>query len=421
MLDLKFIRENAKLVEETIKNKNEKAEVREIIELDEKRRNLIKEAQTLKQKRNETSKEIGALKKEKKDASDKIQAMQEVSQRIKSIDEELGNIEDKIKNNLFYIPNPLHESVPIGKSEDDNKLVKEWGEKKEKIDKDHIQIGKELDILDFERAAKISGAGFAMYKNQGAALERALINFMLEYNVHQLGYKELMTPFIVNKNSMIGSGQIPKLEEDMYKVEKDEFYLIPTAEVPITNYFAGDTLSKEDLPTKFCGYSPCFRREAGSYGKETKGLLRIHQFNKVELVKFVEPENSYDELESMVEDVEKLLQLLELPYRILLLCSGDTSFSSAKTYDFEVWAPAEQKWLEVSSCSNFVDFQALRANIRYKESPNSKPRFVHTLNGSALATPRVMVALIENLLQKDGSIKLPDVLKDYCSFNQIAK
>ncbi|MFA6571222.1 MAG: serine--tRNA ligase, partial [Bacteroidota bacterium] len=267
---------------------------------------------------------------------------------------------------------------------------------------------------------KVSGSGFAYYTGRGATLERALINFFLESNTSR-GYKEIMTPFIVNTEAMVGTGQIPKLAEDMYLAEKDGLYLIPTAEVPITNFHSKETLKVEDLPIKYCGYSPCFRREAGSYGKDTRGLLRVHQFNKVELVKFVEPQNSYNELELLVADVEQLLKALKLTYRVILLCTGDTSFGSAKTYDLEVWSPAEQKWLEVSSCTNFEAFQAKRAGMKYKPTPNSKPEYVHTLNGSALATPRIMVAILDNYLQADGSLLVPDVLQKYCGFDRITK
>jgi seryl-tRNA synthetase len=287
-----------------------------------------------------------------------------------------------------------------------------------KLEKDHIQISRELGILDFERGAKVAGAGFAYYVGKGASIERALINFFLDYHTTKHNYKEMMTPFIVNRQAMLGTGQIPKMAEDMYYAEKDELYLIPTAEVPITNFHSGEMLKTEDLPIYYCGYSPCFRREAGSYGKDTRGFLRVHQFNKVEMVKFANPEDSFNELELLVTDVEDLLQALNLPYRVILLCSGDTSFSSAKTYDLEVWSPAEQKWLEVSSCSNFMDFQARRAGIRFKPDPTAKPQFVHTLNGSGLATPRILVALIENYY-RDGKIEVPEVLRRYCGFDII--
>lgn len=418
MLDLKFIRENIDLVNQNIQNKNESSDANGIMELDKKRREIITEAEQLKNQRNTVSKEIAMLKKNKENADDKIKAMKEVSEKIKQLDEDARQVDEDLNAILLTIPNIAHESVPVGKSEDDNIEIRTWGSPKIEKTPDHIEISKKLGLIDFERGAKVSGAGFAFYTGKGARLERALLNFMLDFHTGN-GYEEIMPPFIVNRNSMVGTGQIPKLEEDMYQAEKDGMYLIPTAEVPITNFHSKEMLKAEDLPIKKCGYSPCFRREAGSYGKETRGFLRVHQFNKVELVKFVEPATSYDELESIVVDVEKILQALELPYRVIVLATGDTSFASAKTYDLEVWSPGEQKWLEVSSCSNFVDFQARRAGIRYKPTSDSKPEFVHTLNGSGLATPRIMVALLENYIQDDGSLKIPEALKKYCGFDII--
>ncbi len=419
MLDLKFIRESSDIVAQNIRNKNEKADVGEILAFDERRRSIITEVEKLKNQRNIVSKEIAVLKKDKLDAEEKIAAMKEVSDKIKELDDETREIEEKQIKLLLTIPNMVHVTVPVGRSAEDNVEIRRWGQTvTEKPEKDHIQISKELGILDFERGAKVSGAGFAYYVGKGAALERALINFFLDSHTANGKYMELMTPFIVNREAMTGTGQIPKLAEDMYYVDKDELYLIPTAEVPITNFHSGEMLKSEDLPMYYCGYSPCFRREAGSYGKDTRGFLRVHQFNKVELVKFSKPETSFDELELLVQDVEGLLQALNLPYRVILLCSGDTSFSSAKTYDLEVWSPAEQKWLEVSSCSNFTDFQARRAGIRFKPDPVGKPVFVHTLNGSGLATPRILVALIENYY-RDGKIVVPEVLRKYCLFDII--
>lgn len=417
---LKLIRENAGKVRQNIINKNEKTNIDEILSLDEKRRSIIGEVDKLKNLRNTVSAEIAKLKKEKQDAGEKISAMKDVSDNIKSLDDEIRTIENKLDELVLYVPNIAHESVPVGRTAEDNVNVRSWGEpKKQKVKKDHVEIAKEFGLIDFERGAKVSGSGFYFYTGKGAALERAIINFMLNFHISKHGYTEIMPPFIVNANSMRGTGQIPKLAEDMYLVEKDELYLIPTAEVPLTNYYANEILSIEQLPTKFCGYSPCFRREAGSYGKETRGLQRVHQFNKVELVKFVEPEKSYDELESLVNDVEEVLQALNIPYRVLLLCTGDTSFSSAKTYDIEVWSPADEKWLEVSSCSNFESFQARRAGIRYKPSPNAKPEFLHTLNGSGVATPRLMISLLENNVNENGNIIIPDVLKSFLNFDKI--
>ncbi len=419
MLDLKFIRENVNLVKENAEKKLASVDTDKILQLDERRREIIREVEQLKNQRNVVSKEIAQLKKEKQNAGDKIDAMKEVSNKIKEMDEELRQTQEELNSLLLTVPNIMHVSVPVGKTEEDNKVIRTWGKPKEKIEKNHIDISKELGILDFERGAKVTGAGFAFYTGMGAALERALINYMISHQVNKNGYSEIMPPFVVNRNSMIGTGQLPKMEEDMYHTDQDDLYLIPTAEVPITNYYAGEVI-KDELPIKFCGFSPCFRREAGSYGKEVHGFLRVHQFNKVELVKFVYPENSYDELESLTADAESVLQALELPYKVALLCSGDTSFSSAKTCDLEVWTPGEQLWLEVSSCSNFEDFQARRANIRFKRDANSKPEYPHTLNGSGLATSRLMVAIIENYYDSElNRIKVPEVLKTYLTSDLI--
>lgn len=422
MLDLKFIRENPDLVRKNIELKGENANLDLLLELDEQRRKIIAEVERLKHYRNVVSNEIAKLKKEKQDATSKIEEMRQVADKIKEMDDELREIELRIKAELLKIPNILHESVPVGKDSNDNLVVRSWGIPLEKEVPDHIQISKSLNILDFERGAKVTGSGFAYYVGKGAALERALITFMIEKHIYEHNYIELLPPLVVNENAMIGTGQIPKLAEDMYFIEKDELYLIPTAEVPVTNYYANEVLNIEDLPKKFVAYTPCFRREAGSYGKETKGFLRVHQFNKVELVKLTTPETSYEELELLTNDAESILQALNIPYRVVLLCSGDTSFSSAKTYDIEVWSPAEKKWLEVSSCSNFEDFQARRANIRFKRSPNDRPEYVHTLNGSGLATSRLIVALLENYYNpQDGSVTIPEVLRQYTKFEKIIK
>jgi len=422
MLDLKFIRENPELVRKNILLKGEDADLDLLLSLDEERRKIIAEVESLKHQRNVVSNEIARLKKEKQDATAKIEEMRLVSDKIKAMDDELRQIEQKIKQELLRIPNMLHESVPAGKDSSDNPVVRTWGVPLEEARPSHIEIAQELNILDFERGAKVTGSGFAYYVGKGAALERALITYMLEKHIYEHNYTELLPPLVVNENSMIGTGQIPKLADDMYYIEKNELYLIPTAEVPVTNYYSGEVLSADDLPKKFVAYTPCFRREAGSYGKETRGFLRVHQFNKVELVKFALPESSYDELELLTHDAESILQELNLPYRVVLLCSGDTSFSSAKTYDLEVWSPAEKKWLEVSSCSNFEDFQARRANIRFKRTPNDKPEYVHTLNGSGLATSRLIVALLENYYNpEDGSITIPEVLRQYTKFDRICK
>lgn len=415
---LKIIRENPDLVKQNIINKNESATVDPILELDEKRRAIIQEADQLKNTRNVVSKEISQLKRNKEDASEKINAMKEVSDKIKSLDEDLKQTEEEMQEHLIRIPNMLHLSVPIGKSAEDNIEIRRWGTPG-KTEKNHIELANSLGILDFERATKISGSGFAAYIGKGATLERALLSFMIDLHIINHGYTEIFTPMIVNKQSMTGTGQIPKLADDMYHVEKDDFYLIPTSEVPITNFYSNEMLKPELLPIKLCGYSACFRREAGSYGKETRGLLRLHQFNKVEMVKFSLPEDSYKELELLVSDAEAVLKALELPYRVILLASGDTSFSSAKTYDLEVWSPAEENWLEVSSCSNFEAFQAKRANIRFKRTPQDKPEFVHTLNGSGLATSRLMVAILEHYQTPEGKVIIPDALRPYCKFDVI--
>lgn len=420
MLDLRFVREHPEKVKDNVLRKNEKGNVDELIRKDEERRELIHQVESLKNRRNVVSEEIAQLKKNKEDASELITEMQGVSRTIKEQDERLREIEHELDAILRFIPNMVHESVPEGKSAADNVEVRSWGKPTEKAyRKDHLEIGKTLDILDFERGAKLSGSGFALYKGKGATLERALINYMLDYHLEHNGYQEVLPPFLVNEESMRATGQIPKMAEDMYKCQDDDLYLIPTSEVPLTNIYRNEIMHEKDLTKKFCGYSACFRREAGSYGKETKGFLRVHQFNKVELVKFTRPEDSYNELESLVQDVEVLLQALNVHYRVLLLCSGDTGFSSAKTYDLEVWSPCEERWLEVSSCSNIEDFQARRGHIRFRRDETGKPEFVHTLNGSGLATSRLMVALLEQYQQEDGSISVPEVLRPYCRFDTI--
>lgn len=416
MLDLKYIRENAEAVKINTSNKNETADIELILELDSKRRELVQEADALKAQRNQVSKEIANLKKNKQDATEQINSMQEVSGKVKQLDDDLRTLDANLRSALLKVPNMLDERVPIGKTEADNKVIRSWGTPDESgTGKDHIEIATELELIDFKRGAKVSGAGFAFYTGKGAAIERALINFFLDSHIKN-GYYELMPPFVVNENSMTGTGQLPKMAEDMYHCTEDNLFLIPTAEVPVTNFYSGEMIKENDLTTKLCAYSPCFRREAGSYGKDVHGFLRVHQFNKVEMVKFTKPEESREELESLVIDVESLLQSLGLTYRVLLLCSGDTSFASSMTYDLEVWSPGEKKWLEVSSCSNFQDFQSRRANIRFKRSADAKPEFVHTLNGSGIATPRIMVALLETYY-KDGKIELPSALDIYLSLN----
>jgi seryl-tRNA synthetase len=420
MLDLKFIRENIDLVRQNIKNKNESVKVDSILELDEKRRAIIQEVEKLKNQRNVVSKEIADLKKNKLDAEDKIAAMKEVSDKIKSLDDDLRNVEADIHQIVLRIPNMTGPKVPVGKSAADNLITRVWGEKTyQAVKRNHIEIAKMLNIIDFERGAKVSGGGFAFYRGKGAKLERALICFMIDYHIEHHGYTELLPPFLVNENSMYGTGQLPKMAEDMYHATEDNMYLIPTAEVPLTNYHNDELLPVDSLPIKYCGYSPCFRREAGSYGKDVRGFLRVHQFNKVEMVNFVKPTESWQQLEILVTEAEDIVKALGLHYRLLTLCSGDTSFSSAMTYDIEVWSPGEEMWLEVSSCSNFTDFQGRRANIRFRRDPASKLEFVHTLNGSGLATSRIMVAMLEQYTNEEGRFVVPEVLRSYTGFDLI--
>ena len=392
-------------------------------ELDEKRRQIIQKVEALKHERNDLSQQVSVLKKEGKSSEVVIQRTRDISQSIKDQDEELKNLEISLKNELDRLPNLPHSSVPVGKDADSNVVVRFWG-KIPAFDfeiSNHLEISERLDILDFPRGSKISGRGFPVYKGQGAKLERALINFMLDIQSNEHGYKEIFPPFLVNRDSMYGTGQLPKLQEDMYFCQLDDLFLIPTAEVPITNLHRDEILALEKLPLKYCSYTACFRREAGSWGKETRGFLRVHQFNKVELVKIVPPETSYQELETLVRDASRILELLEIPYRLVELCTGDLSFGAAKCYDIEVWSPAEKRWLEASSCSNFEDFQARRMNLRFKRNTTAKPEFPHTLNGSGMATSRLMVALLENYQTDEGSVMVPEVLQRYTGFNLIKR
>ena len=424
MLDIKYIRENPEIVKQGIINKNEKDRVDEILALDEKRRKIISEAEELKAQKNQVSAKIPQMKKAGEDTTQIFAEMKTVSDKISELDNQLKNIEDELNTILLFIPNLPHSSVPIGKTAEQNVEIRKWTPENfsyQKQDKtlDHVELGKKLNILDFERGAKISGSGFPVYVGKGATLERALINFMLDYHLTHHSYKEVLPPFLVNKESMYGTGQLPKMEDDMYAIEKDGLYPIPTAEVPITNLHRDEMVAEKDLPLRYVGYSACFRREAGSYGKESKGFLRVHQFNKVEMVKIVKSETSYDELELLVNDAEDILKALKIPYRIIMLCTGDLSFSAAKCYDIETWSLAEQRWLEASSCSNFEDFQARRANIRFKREGQKKPEFVHTLNGSGLATSRLMVSLLETYQTPKGTIEVPEVLQKYTGFSEI--
>ena len=415
MLDLKFIRSEPDLVIEKLKKRGLNGNSIDcILQLDEQRRKILFEVSTLKQERNQVSDEIGRLKKEKKDAQDKILAMREVSTKIKEMDSEIKAIEEKIQKSLLEIPNMVDDSVPVGPDEDSNIEIRKWGEPRD-FDFEpqaHWDLGEKLNILDFERGAKISAARFTVLKNIGARLERALTNFMLDIHTREHGYQEIFPPFLVNANTMTGTGQLPKFENDLFK-SNDELYLIPTAEVPLTNLHQDEILSEKDLPLYYTAYTACFRREAGSYGKDVRGLIRQHQFNKVELVKLCKPEDSFQELEKLTQNAETVLQRLELPYRVVALSTGDIGFSAAKTYDLEVWLPAQGKYREISSCSNCTDFQARRANIRYRMQESGKVHFVHTLNGSGVAVGRTMVAILENYQEKDGSIVIPDALCPY--------
>ena len=415
MLSIKYIRENTEKVLETLTNKKIDLDINKLLQFDAKKLNLIKEIEALRNKRNVVTKLISEQKKAGKNSREHIIEMRNVSSQIKQFEQEMHIIDEKINEYIYYIPNIIHESVPIGNSEDDNLLVKEWGSKPEFkfTEKNHLEIVDKLSLIDFSRASKISSSGFPLYTDLGAKLERSLINFMIDHHTQENDYKEIFPPFLANTDTMQNTGQLPKFEEDMYKIDTDKLYCIPTAEVPVTNIHKGEVLLANDLPIKYAAYSACFRREAGSYGKETKGLLRLHQFNKVELVKFVNEQESYNELENLLNDAESVLQKLGLHYRIISLCSGDLSFSAAKCYDIEVWSPGEKKYLEVSSCSNFENFQSRRGNIRYRDEKDKNMRFVHTLNGSGLATPRLMVALLETYQNHDGTVNIPDVLQPY--------
>jgi seryl-tRNA synthetase len=417
MLDLKFIRDNVELVQRGAEAKGFPIDIHSILSLDEQRRKLIQEGEALKAKRNEVSAQIGKSKKSGGDASEAIAEMETVKNRIQTIDADLRSAEDKLNELLLAVPNVPHPSVPFGKTPDDNKEVFRWGELPI-VDfplKPHWEITDRLGIIDFSRGSKVTGAGFPFYVGRGATLERALINFFIDQAI-QRGYKEIQPPIVVNEDSARGTGQIPDKEDLMYVVERDQFYMIPTAEVPVTNFHRNELLAEKDLPIRYAAYTPCFRREAGSYGKDVRGLNRLHQFDKVELVKFVHPSSSFDELDSLRSDAEHLLQLLGLPYRTLLMCTGDMGFTQSKKFDLEVWAPGQNKWLEVSSCSNFEAFQARRMNLRFRPANGSKPEFVHTLNGSGLALPRVVAALIEHYQTPEGKVVVPKALHPYTHF-----
>ncbi len=414
MLDIKFIRANPELVREAIRNKNEKADLDALFALDEEKRRLQFEYDSLKARQNQVSQAIPQMKKNGEDTSELLKEMGSVAEQLKEVNAKLGEAGDKLDALLLTIPNIPHSEVPVGRDESSNREVRVWGGQPVFgfEPQDHLAIAERNGLLDLPRGARISGSGFPIYAGKGAMLERALINFMLSLHITKNGYTELAVPLLVTRKTMTGTGQLPKLEADMYHVGEDDLFLIPTAEVPVTNIYAGEVLSYSQLPIKYVAYTPCFRREAGSYGKDTRGLQRLHQFNKVEMVRFVEPETSYGVLEEMLRDAEEILQALGLHYRIVELCTGDLSFASAKTYDIEVWAPGSGKYLEVSSVSNFVDFQARRANIRYRDR-EGKVAFLHTLNGSGVATPRLMIALLETYQKADGTIEVPEALRGF--------
>ena len=419
MLDLKLVRERTDEVKAGIRRRGTEIDLGEFLALDEKRRAAQQEADDFRRKRNDVSEEIGRLKKAGQQAEDKVAEMRAVGDSIASLEAVIREAEDAQRNILLNIPNLPHASVPDGKDETGNVEVKRWspdgsGPPKFSFEpKPHWDLAEYLDIIDFDRAAKITGARFALYKGMGARLERALINFMLDLHTTEHGYLEVLPPFMVNRASMTATGQLPKFEEELFKVENGTYFLIPTAEVPVTNIFRDEILPDEDLTLKYTAYTPCFRREAGSYGKDTRGLIRQHQFNKVELVKFARPQESYQELEALLADAEDVLKRLGLPYRVITLCTGDMGFSAAKTYDIEVWLPAQDRYREISSCSNFEDFQARRGNIRYKPKGSKKTEFVHTLNGSGLAVGRTVVAILENYQQRDGTVRIPEALRQY--------
>ena len=420
MLDIKKIRNNPDEVLKSIRRKDNNISIDKILKIDSELKVLTTELNDLQANQNSKSKEIGLLKSKGESADGTFSDLKVLSEKIKNLEKQQRILSSSLKKELLEVPNIPHLSSPHGANSKDNVIVHENNSnRKFNFDlKNHIDIGTELGILDFEVAAKMSGSGFPLYKGRGALLERALINFMIDYHLKNFNYTEFFTPFLVKPDSAITTGQLPKFSEDMYHIEKDDLYLIPTAEVSLTNIHKDDILSLSDLPKYYLGYSACFRREAGSYGKDTKGLLRVHQFNKVELVKFVEPKNSYNELDSLVKQATKILDMLELDYRVIELCDGDLSFAASKCFDLEVWAPGEQKWLEVSSCSNFEDFQARRGNIRYKDS-DGKTDFIHTLNGSGLATPRIFAALLETHQKENGSVEIPECLQPYMGISEI--
>ena len=421
MISIEKIRNDVENVRKQLSLKGDTSSIDTIVSLDESYRSHISKSNELRAKRNKVSEEIAVAKKSGKSADQEVAAMRQVGDEIKLIEQKANEIKNELDNLLLFLPNLPHKSTPVGKDNTDNKLVREWGEeiKKDFVLKTHLELGNALGLFDFEAAAKISGSGFPLYKDKGAKLERALINFMLDYQTKNHGYKEIFPPFMVRDNSPLTTGNLPKFSDDMYHIQSDDLWMIPTAEVPITNLHQDEILTEKDLPLKYAAYSACFRREAGSHGKDTKGLLRLHQFNKIELVQFVTPESSYDMLEELTLHAESILQSLGLKYRVMELCTGDLSFAAAKCYDLELWAPAEEKWLEVSSCSNFESFQARRGKIRYRKSKDDNVEYVHTLNGSGVATPRLLISLIETYQNSDGSIFIPELLQPYLGMEVI--
>lgn len=415
MLDVKLLRNNFEQVKEALAKRNKDYGLDKFLELDKQKRELLQKVEELKSKQNADSKQVPILKKEGKDVSTLLEEMKELAEQIKILDVQATEYDDKLENFMLNIPNTPYHLVPAGADDTNNIEMRKWGEPR-KFDfeaKPHWDLGTELDIFDPATAAKTTGARFTFYKGMGARLERAIINFMLDLHVDKHGYEEVFPPFMVNRNSMFGTGQLPKFEEDAFKVANTDYFLVPTAEVPVTNMYKEQILNGTDLPIKHCAYTACFRAEAGSAGRDTRGLIRQHQFNKVEMVKFTKPENSYDELEKLTNDAEEILQLLGLPYRVVRLCGGDLGFSSAMTYDIEVWMPSYNRYVEISSCSNFEAFQARRANIRYKDNIKDKAQYVHTLNGSGLAAGRTTAAIVENFQNIDGTITIPEVLRKY--------
>ncbi|MDD9301530.1 MAG: serine--tRNA ligase [Desulfobacter sp.] len=415
MLDIKQLKNNLDFVKKGMEKRGAKIDFSQFLKNEESRKTLLLEIETLRHKRNTVSDEIAKMKKSGQDAQSSIDDMRAVSERIKGLDKALGDLKSQIKNFLISLPNLPHDDVPKGKDDTENRLERTWGSPRQ-FDftiKDHADIGEDLGILDLARATKLAGSRFPLYLGAGARLERALINFMLDIHTREHGYKEALPPFIVNRATMTGTGQLPKFEEDLFKLEGLDYYLIPTSEVPVTNIFAKEILDESKLPVKFTAYTPCFRSEAGSYGRDTKGLIRQHQFNKVEMVKITSPDTSFDELDSLLANAETILQRLDLPYQVVTLCTGDLGFSATKTYDLEVWMPGQNKYREISSCSNCLDFQARRANIRFKRQNAKKTEFCHTLNGSGLAVGRTFAAILENYQQEDGTITVPDALVPY--------